>query len=341
MFSRIFVEKEVYQTPRVQNILKRFKNVPVQRIDDLELIFNRVKKPYLQKRDQLQLFLGQKKGQLVKETPAAYGLSGEPHYYFIHSYNCIYECQYCYLQGYFNSPDIVLFLNYEDIAEEIIRITNEHTSAGLKRVWFHSGEYSDSLALSHITGELPYLHKIFKELPEATLELRTKSANIKELLELAPLPNFITSFSLSTQRHSKEYDLKTAPLKTRIKIISQLANKGHPIGLHLDPIIYSDTFIEDTNELIDLLFSSVSPDQINYISLGVVRFTKDVYHQVQQNYPESSLLASEFSKSFDQKIRYPKPMRLWMLHKVKSMLIEAGMQEKKIYLCMEEDDDQG
>jgi spore photoproduct lyase len=73
----------------------------------------------------------------------------------------------------------------------------------------------------------------------------------------------------------------------------------------------------------------------------VVRFTKDVYHQVQQNYPKSSLLASEFSKSFDQKIRYPRPMRLWMLHKVKDMLIKAGMKEERVYLCMEEDDDQG
>lgn len=341
MFSRIFVEDSVYESGRTQSILKRFKNVPVQKIDDLEMIFNRVKKPYLQKRDQLQLFLGQKKGQLVKETPAAYGLSGEPHYYFIHSYNCIYECQYCYLQGYFNSPDIVLFLNYEDIAKEIERITKERTQAGAERVWFHSGEYSDSLALSHITGELPYLHKVFSSLPKATLELRTKSANIKELLELPPLPNFITSFSLSSARHSKEYDLKTAPLKTRIKMISQLAQKGHPIGLHLDPIIYTDTFVEDMTELIELLFSNVSPDQISYISLGVVRFTKDVYHQVQQNYPESSLLASEFSKSFDQKIRYPRPMRLWMLHKVKDMLMKAGMGEEKIYLCMEEDDDQG
>lgn len=339
MFSRIFVEQSVYDRPRTQSILKRFKNIPYQKIQDLELIFNRVKKPYLQKRDQLQLFLGEKRGQLVKQTPAAYGLSGEPHYYFIHSYNCIYECQYCYLQGYFNSPDIVLFLNYEDIAEEIQRLTKEHTKAGTKRVWFHSGEYSDSLALSHITGELPYLHKVFSSLPNATLELRTKSANIKELLKLPPLPNFITSFSLSSERHSKEYDLKTAPLKTRIKMISQLAERNHPIGLHFDPIIYSDTFIEDMSQLINMLFSHVTPQQINYISLGVVRFTKDVYHQVQQNYPKSSLLASEFSKSFDQKIRYPRPMRLWMLHKVKDMLMQAGMQEDKIYLCMEEDDD--
>lgn len=341
MFSRIFVEESVQKNARAQKILQRFNQVPVQQIEDLELIFNRVKRPYLHKRDQLQLFLGKKKGQLVKETPAAYGLSGEPHYYFIHSYNCIYECQYCYLQGYFNSPDIVLFLNYEDIAQEIERVTKKHTQEGAERVWFHSGEYSDSLALSHITGELPYLHQVFSSLPKATLELRTKSANIKELLSLPPLPNFITSFSLSSARHSKEYDLKTAPLKTRINMISKLSQKGHPIGLHLDPIIYTETFIEDMAELIDMLFNNITPDHVSYISLGVVRFTKDVYHQVQQNYPDSSLLASEFSKSFDQKIRYPKPMRLWMLYKVKDMLMKAGMPEKKLYLCMEDDDDQG
>jgi spore photoproduct lyase len=48
-------------------------------------------------------------------------------------------------------------------------------------------------------------------------------------------------------------------------------------------------------------------------------------------------LGQEFIKSFDNKIRYNKPMRMWMMQKIKSLLLEKGIESSKIYLCMEEE----
>ena len=76
---------------------------------------------------------------------------------------------------------------------------------------------------------------------------------------------------------------------------------------------------------------------LNYVSLGVVRFSKDVYHDLKQNYPKSQLLVQEFSSSKDGKIKYKKPHRLWMLERIKEICIQAGIEEKKIYFCMEND----
>ena len=115
MFEKIFIEEHLENHPKVLEIKNRFKNSELKFIKKVEDVFGRVKKPYLQKRTNLNLFIGEKKGQLVKPAPPAYGLSGEPHYYFVHAYNCIYECNYCYLQGYFQSPDIVIFLNHHEI----------------------------------------------------------------------------------------------------------------------------------------------------------------------------------------------------------------------------------
>ena len=70
----------------------------------------------------------------------------------------------------------------------------------------------------------------------------------------------------------------------------------------------------------------------------MVRFTKNVYHQVLKNYPDSDFLADDFVKSFDNKIRYNKPTRMWVLGKVKNLLIEAGVDSSLIYECMEDDD---
>lgn len=338
IFEKIFIEEHLKDHPKVLEITKRFARSELKYIKKIEDVFGRVKKPYLQKRTNLNLFLGEKKGQLVKPAPPAYGLSGEPHYYFVHAYNCIYECNYCYLQGYFQSPDIVLFLNHDEIGEEIKRVTQEHSNLHPgQKIWFHAGEYSDSLALTHLTGELPHYFKLFSELPNAYLELRTKSVNIKELIKLTPLKNVIVSFSLAPEHRTKVNDLKTPNLKARLEAIRELHDKGFPIGIHFDPIIYDDHVEESYRELIDSLTLALPAEAISYISIGVVRFTKNVYHQVIKNYPESDFVLDDFVKSFDNKIRYNRPMRLWILGKVKNLLVNAGVPLERIYECMEEE----
>jgi len=339
-FEKIFLEEHLIDHPRAKQIISRFPNAEVKLLTKIEDVFGRVKKPYLQKRTNLNLFLGEKKGQLIKPAPPAYGLADDLHYYFVHAYNCIYECNYCYLQGYFQSPDIVLFLNHEEILAEIKKYSDEFANSHPgKLIWFHAGEYSDSLALSHLTGELPEYFELFRNLPNARLELRTKSVNIKEILKVKPTSNVITSFSLAPEHRTKLNDLKTPPLKARLEAIRELHEQGHPIGIHFDPIIYDEKLEDSYEELINDLTYVIPPEFIEYVSIGVVRFTKNVYLQVTKNYPESDFLADDFTNSFDGKMRYNRPMRMWILGKVKSLLVQAGVPLEKIYECMEEDND--
>lgn len=332
MIHNIFVENEIANSDKVKQICDFFPTASVQTLKRYDEVWGQFKKPYLNKRDQLNLFLAHKKGQLVKLAPDAYGQAGEPHYYFIHAYNCIYECQYCYLQGYFHTPDLVLFLNHEDITNEMSDIVSKQEG----RVWFHAGEFSDSLALSHITGELPHYFEFFEKHPNALLELRTKSSNIKALTKIAPLPNVYTSFSLSPNEMAKRIDLKTPPLKSRLKAMQELHKLGHKIAVHLDPIIYSDNLKESYQELMKQFKDYELIDAIEYVSLGVVRFTKHVHREVERNYPNSFLHTQPMITSFDNKVRYEHALRHWMMAKVKNLAIDAGIVEEKIYLCMED-----
>jgi len=333
-FSRIFVEKEVADHPQTKRMLAALDNREVRYLDRVDDVFGRVKKPYLQKRDNLQLFIGKKRGQLVKQAPPAYGLSGAPHYYFIHAYNCIFECEYCYLQGYFNSPDLVFFVNHDEICEEITRLCSE-VHFDQKEVWFHAGEFSDSLALSGLTREWEQYWECFANLGNGFLELRTKSVNIRPILDLAVLPNVIPSFSLAPAKAVLSHDRKTPPLAARIKAIATLAKKGYRIGIHLDPIVASPTVVEDYQILINELFSKVSVEQIHYVSIGVVRFTKEVYRTMRHHYPNSSILGSSFVTSFDGKVRYSRPERQFLLNNINKMLMEVGLDSAQIYKCME------
>jgi spore photoproduct lyase len=334
LFSTLYIEKDVLDHPRVIKILNSLGNPEYQLIEDFNQVWGRAKKPYLQKRDKLNLFLAKKRGQKVKLAPEAYGLDGAPHYYFVHAFNCVFECQYCYLQGYFNTPDLVWFINHEEIVSEMQEVLERELS-NTKRVWFHAGEFSDSLAMSHLTHDLPCYHQFLETNPKAYLELRTKSVNLRELKKLKPLPNLITSFSLSTQLHTEIFDLKTPDLKIRIKAIQDLRDQGYKVAIHLDPIVYHPKFKDHYQSLMDSLNQSQLIPDLQYVSLGVVRFTKDVYFEVEQNYPDSQLLKQPFVTPSDGKIRYPLYMRKMILREVRELLLQAGMDAEKVYYCME------
>lgn len=332
IFDRIFVEKRVVDHPQTTLILRRLKRSDVTLIDRVDLVFNVVKKPYLQKRDTLNLFIGRKDGERVKAAPDAYGLNDGDHYYFIHAYNCIYECEYCYLQGYFHSPDIVLFINHDEIADDMRRIAAD---ANGRRVWFHAGEFSDSLALNRITRELDIYWAVFAEYPNAWLELRAKSVNIQHLRSLEPLPNTVISFSLAPDEHVRMYEHGTPSASARIKAMATLANGGFRIGIHLDPIIDRPNMDDAYTSLIEAVSDQVPSSAVEYISIGTVRFTEDVFREVKRNYSESDWTQQEFNPGFDGKIRYQHRHRLGILKRVRAVLESAGYAPESIYECME------
>ncbi len=332
MWNEVYLEKNLEHHPRALSILEKIKKTPLL-IESYDDLWGRSKKPYLQKRDTLNLFLARKNGQLLKKAPDAYGSAGDPHYYFIHAYNCIYECQYCYLQGYFNTPDIVLFINHEEIIEQMQKTLDEHPEGD---VWFHAGEFSDSLALTHLTGELELYHEFCEKNPRAIIELRTKSVNTRELEKLKPLTNLIVSFSLSPKDIAKRVDLKTPSVEGRLKAMTLLQKKGWEIACHFDPIIYEDHFQEKYQELLLSMKELGLNTHLKYLSLGVVRFTKDVYRETEKNYPDSVIHTGPMVNSFDGKVRYHRPMRMWMMNSVKEAAISAGVNADSIYLCMEE-----
>ena len=334
MFQKIFIEKGLAAHPRTKAITKFFPRALQISVGKYTDIFGQVKKPYLQKRSNLNLFIAQKKGKTVKLAPPAYGLNTAqtPHYYFTQAFNCIYECEYCYLQGYFSSPDIVLFINFEDMAYEMETILKQHPK---KKVWFHSGEFTDSLALSHLTGEVEFFHQLFKKNSRAYGEFRTKSANIRSLLKLKALENLITTFSMSPQIQIQKYDHKTASLSQRLKAIEALHEKGFPLGLHFDPIIPYETYLEDYKALFKTITERVPLNKFHYISLGVVRYSQKTFLDVKRNYPGSSLLGFEMIKSEDKKIKIIKPLRKKILQSLRKEILKQGVHSEKVYLCME------
>ena len=84
----------------------------------------------------------------------------------------------------FPSANYVLFLNYDDFWMGIQMKTAEEPN---QPSWFFSGYDCDSLAMESTTGFVNYFIPRFATLPEAFLELRTKSVNIRFYWNILPL----------------------------------------------------------------------------------------------------------------------------------------------------------
>lgn len=331
--DRLYVERAAEKWSAAKAIRKKLEPRETISIEDYQEFFSRRRTNYLDKRTTRNVFIAVKRGAMVKEAPPAYGYGADLHYYYVHAYNCIYECEYCYLQGYFSSPDLVFFVNHDDALAEMRQLAAQHR--GKKRIWFHAGEFSDSLALSHITGELPHYWKFFEENPDTWLELRTKSVNLSALRSLPPLPNVVVSFSLATEPQAAIYDRKTPSLGQRLKAMQRLRDMGFRLGIHFDPIIYADDFTEQMQLVAARVRDGVGYNAIEYVSLGAVRFAKEVYREARLNYPNSPMFARHFIQGADAKMRYIRPLRLHLIETARDVLKMHGCPEEKIYICME------
>lgn len=331
--NTLYIEKDAERRELTGKIREKLQAQKTELIDDYQDFFSRRKTPYLHKRTEKNLFIALKRGALVRKAPDAYGFGADDsHYYYIHAYNCVYECEYCYLQGYFSSPDLVLFVNHDEILRDMKSVL---TNSAYERVWFHAGEFSDSLALSHISQELPLYWNFFRQNPHSFLELRTKSVNLSVLRGLEPLPNVILSFSLSTEPQAALFDREAPGVAQRIEAMLRLREMGFRLGVHFDPIIYLEDFADRFSEIAAKVATRIGFGAIDYISLGVVRFAKDVFREAKENYPASGMFARHFIQGEDAKMRYIRPLRMQLLETSQAILKKHGCPEQKIYFCME------
>ena len=147
--------------------------------------------------------------------------AADQNFYFSHMLNCIYDCRYCFLQGMYRSANYVVFVNYEAFQRaiaETLRSLPENSDA-----YFFSGYDCDSLALEPITGFTRSFLPFFAEQPRAILELRTKSVQIRSLLETEPFPNCVVAFSFTPEPVSLAVEHKVPPTEARIRAMRTLA----------------------------------------------------------------------------------------------------------------------
>jgi len=330
MISTIYIEEEIATHPRTLAILERFPDATKISCERYGEIFNRKSQNFRLQKKQPALILARKHKGHILPTPKQYGIGAEHNYYFSHMLNCLYDCRYCFLQGMFQSAHYVLFVNYEDFTEEMTSLLNKH---GDEPVHFFSGYDCDSLALDPVTNFTSKFLPFFENNPQALLELRTKSTQIRNLLKREPIKNCVIAFSFTPDKIAKSLEHKAPDVNKRLQAILDLQKSGWQIGLRFDPLIYTKDYAREYGELFNDIFSKINPDLTHSISLGGFRLPKDYLRKLEKLYPDEKLFSSPLAEE-NNNIGYPLEIREAMLDFCAN-IITQHVPENKFFPCHE------
>lgn len=334
--QKIFITKDSESFPLTQRILKNLSQFPVEYIQAPQELIEEIKIS----RDPIEegkryLLITLQRGQYVKPCPCT------PHYigcnYFIINadLNCPLDCSYCILQMYLDNPLITVHVNTEKMWKQLDDFLHKKSGRFIR---LGTGELGDSLALDPITERSKELISYFSSRNPASLELKTKTVNIKNILRVKPSENIVIAWSINSYQMALTEEPAAPDVKSRLEAARVVSRSGFRVAFHFDPLIYYPGWEQGYAEVIEELMARIDRKRIAWVSLGSLRFPPTLKTTVQKRLPQTKIMYEEFIRGRDGKLRYPKPLRLRLYERVVGFLKKAGGEDIPLYFCMESQD---
>ena len=328
MIDSIYIEENIRQHPRVVEICNRFplaRKISCTRYGE---VFNPKAQNFRLQKQKPALILAEKYNKFVLPAPLGYGIGAGKNFYFSHMLNCLYDCRYCFLQGMFHSANYLLFVNYEDFQNEIRQISQDSPD---QPIHFFSGYDCDSLALEPVTHFAAEFLPIFESIDNAWLELRTKSTQVRSLLDRPPVPRCIVAFSFTPDEIAKAIEHKAPTIEKRLDAMCKLQEQGWLLGLRFDPVIFQSGWQQQYQQLFALVFSRIKLDLLHSVNLGAFRLPEQYFKKTHKLYPEEKLFAGPLEKT-NGMISYRPQLEQEMLNFCRDALLEY-IPENKFFPC--------
>jgi spore photoproduct lyase len=99
------------------------------------------------------------------------------------------------------------------------------------------GNLTDSLGLDHILNYSSEVMRIAERFPKILIEFKTKSDFVDNVLTNPPyLKNVVMSWSINTERVTREDEKLTATLTERLAAAKRCVQAGAFLAFHFDPL---------------------------------------------------------------------------------------------------------
>jgi len=299
MFNTIYVEERAYDYPIARQLLQKYDGCTVVTIGHYKDVFNRPKQHFALQKQHQSLILAVKDGQFLYKGPEVCQNFGYPNFcYASFLLNCVFDCEYCYLQGMYPSANIVAFVNVEDFQKAM-------KEALLKGQVYLAASYdTDLIAFHNIIPYMDYFYGFIEKHRDILVEVRTKSANEAFYKNHYPLENIIIAFTLAPDEVIKKYERHTPLLRSRIKAVKTAIDRGFKVRICFDPI-FVDPGINEAYELFYRhIFAEIEPERILDIGYGFFRMSREFFRRIEKIRSSSLLYAREYPIN-DGVVSYP------------------------------------
>ena len=285
-FSHIYIEKAIWNHPRAEMVRRRFSKAQFVEIDRAGELTGRKSSLWSYQKRAPKLVVAAKSSQLLYPcSDVAPDFGYKNFYYAVPMQNCLYDCEYCYLQGMYTSAHLVLFVNQEEMQQAVREKTAE-----LGELYLCIAYDNDLLAMEGKLGLVADWVEALRETPATTIEVRTKSANFAPLSKLAPPSNVILAWTLSPPEIVERFEAKTPGLEARLRAASQAIEAGWRVRFCLDPLLPVGDWREAYSGLLARLDQADLWDRLDDASYGTFRMNKDYLRQARKARPESQLI---------------------------------------------------
>ncbi|MDD5052034.1 MAG: hypothetical protein PHO27_04775 [Sulfuricurvum sp.] len=311
-FSHLYIERKVLDHPKTHAIREKFSASHVIIIDHYKEVFNRPNQNFAAQSQSKNLILAHKEGKFLHiGSQYSDGFDHKQFFYASSVMGCLYDCDYCYLQGLYPSANTVLFVNLEDAFQELTPYLDHDTLVA-------TSYDTDTMAIESLTHQTAQWLKFAEEHTNLHLEIRTKSANIKALKKIAPNERVTLAWTLSPQHIIDKYEHATPTLQQRLKAIQEAIAFGWKVRICIDPVIYTEDFDVLYPPLIESLFSIITPESIEQLTLGSFRLSQSHLRSLKK-LRRSDIAFYPYTVR-DEMATYPEPIESYIL---KSLLPKA------------------
>ncbi|MES2801829.1 MAG: hypothetical protein V4654_05010 [Bdellovibrionota bacterium] len=281
------------------------------------------------------LLLTEFKGQFFKRCPGATQKKTLTccNYHVLNlGSQCNMNCSYCYLQSYLNTKMSLIYTNIDQALEELKTMINEFPNHPFR---VGTGEIIDSLSLDEITLYSRKLIEFFKPYPKWVLEFKTKSNKVDQFIDIPGANNITVSWSINPPYIIDREEHGTARFHERIEAAKKCRDQGYKLAFHIDPMIYHPEWKENYGFLVDHITETFTPEEVQIISIGTLRYQPEQRHMMRDRFGVQSLVVgAEMFPSEGNKLRYDATLRGEMLSFVFKRL-KSKNEKWNAFFCME------
>ena len=326
-FSHIYLEAGVEDYALTRTILDRLPNATRVAVKNYKDVFARPGQNFqLQKRTP-KLILARKKDHFIYEgSEASQDFGYRNFYYNSLLLNCIYNCDYCYLQGMYPSGNMVVFVNEGDFLEATLNAIESRPYPD-EPLYLCISYDTDLLAYENVVPYASRFIEFTRKQDDLVIEVRTKSANWRSLEAIEPNDRCILAWTLSPPTVAERYEKLAPSSDQRIEAIKKCLDLGWPVRLCFDPVLRVDGWETVYPSYFEEVFNRLPAQKIRDVSLGVFRMNPDYFKRIKKQRVDSDVLYYPFIRD-SQIISYPSNERAEMMKTLKKALEKRLPSEK-------------